>query len=288
MKKKLLLTGATGFIGRNIKPYLEQCYEIIAPKRDELNIIDENNVDDYFSKNKFDVVIHSANLNPVKNPLDSVDKMLDYTMRGFLNIEKHSDKFGKLLYLGSGAEYNKAFDLKMVKEEEIGRSVPSDSYGYAKYILNRIASNSKNIYNLRIFGCYGPTDAKSKFIRDAIDCCLEDKAVTIRQNCMFDYMYVEDLAKIICWFVENQPKHNDYNICTGQPIDLVSIAHIVNRQMSNNKSIIVSKDGWNKEYTADNSRLMSEIADFKFTSIEEGIAKQIAWQKEYENEKARS
>ena len=146
--------------------------------------------------------------------------------------------------------------------------------------MNIDAKNSNNIYNLRIFGCYGIGDAKGKFIRDAIDCCLTNNAITIRQNCMFDYMYVEDLGKILLELLPRQLSFHDYNVCSGKRISLEEIAKIVNKQMNNNKQIKFLKDGWNKEYTASNARLLKEINNFKFTSIDDGILKQIQWQKE--------
>lgn len=280
-KKKILLTGGTGFIGRNILPILQSKYEIKSPRRNELNINDENSVDEYLSENDFDILIHSANITPGKNPVDKVENMLEYTIKAFLNFQKHSDKFEKMFYLGSGAEYDKRNDIVLIKETDIGKSIPVDPYGLAKYVINQIARGSKNIYNLRIFGCYGPTDAKTKFIRDCIDCCLEHRPITIRQNCYFDYMYVEDLAGIIDKMINSELKHHDYNICTGKKIDLLTIAKIIDKKMQNNLGIEIAKEGLNKEYTANNDRLLNDIGDFIFTSIDEGIQKQINWQKEF-------
>ena len=278
-KKKILLTGGTGFIGGNILPILQKKYEVKSPRRNELNINDESSVDEYLSNNKFDILIHSANITPGKNSADKMENMLEYTIKAFLNFQKHSDKFEKIFYFGSGAEYDKRKDIVLIKEMDIGNSIPVDPYGLAKYVINQIARGSKNIYNLRIFGCYGPTDAKTKFIRDCIDCCLEHKPITIRQNCYFDYMYVEDLARIIDKMINSELKYHDYNICTGKRIDLLTIAKIIDKKMQNNQGIKIGQEGLNKEYTANNARLLSDIGAFDYTCIEDGIQKQIDWQK---------
>ncbi len=278
-KKKILLTGGTGFIGGNILPILQKKYEVKSPRRNELNINDESSVDEYLSNNKFDILIHSANITPGKNSADKMENMLEYTIKAFLNFQKHSDKFEKIFYFGSGAEYDKRKDIVLIKETDIGNSIPADQYGLAKYVINQIARGSKNIYNLRIFGCYGPTDAKTKFIRDCIDCCLEHKPITIRQNCYFDYMYVEDLARIIDKMINSELKYHDYNICTGKRIDLLTIAKIIDKKMQNDQGIKIGQEGLNKEYTANNARLLSDIGAFDYTCIEDGIQKQIDWQK---------
>ncbi|MBO4521337.1 MAG: NAD(P)-dependent oxidoreductase [Alphaproteobacteria bacterium] len=278
--KKLLLTGGTGFIGRNILPILRDRFEVVAPPRAELNLSDETAVRSYLENGRFDVVFHCANPNPAKNALDVPDRMGIDALRAYFSLRRCSDLFGRMFYLGSGAEYDKRFEIVSVKEESIGTHLPADDYGFTKYIMNSDARSSENIYNLRIFGCYGPTDAKTKFIRDAIDCCLENRPVTIRQNCMFDYMYVEDLGHIACELAKKERlAFHDYNICSGKRISLLEIAEIVKEQMNNPYPIEIAKDGWNREYTADNSRLLTELAGFRFTPIEEGIARQITWQR---------
>ncbi|WP_424244265.1 GDP-L-fucose synthase [Elusimicrobium posterum] len=281
MTKKILLTGANGFIGRHVLSYLkEEGYTPDTPGRAVLNVNDADSVDTFLKENKYDILLHFANISPGTNPVDKTENILEYTLRGFANFAKHADKFEKIIYSGSGAEYDKRFDIKSVAEEDIGRTIPADAYGLAKYINNLVTRGSKNIYNLRIFGCYGPYDVKTKFIRDAVDCVLQGQPITIRQNCFFDYLYVQDYARIVKHFIENEPSFHDYNVCTGKRISLYEIAEIVNRQMGSNAGIIVAKEGLNKEYSAANNRLLSEIPDFKFTNIEDGIAKQIAWQKE--------
>lgn len=284
--KKIFLTGGSGFIGRNILPLLKERYLIFAPSRKELNLLDEAAVCAYLKNGNFDVVIHCANSTPAKNSLDSQDRMLADSLRAYFNLSKNCDLYGKMFYLGSGAEYDKRFDISYITEDEFGRSIPHDDYGFAKYIMNEDARKSNNIYNLRIFGCYGPTDAKTKFIRDAIDCCLEKRAITIRQNCMFDYMYVTDLAKVLFYFIEKTPKFHDYNVCSGKKISLQEIAEIVAQQMKNPYPIEIAKEGWNKEYTASNQRLTREIREMFFTPIEQGIAQQIEWQRSYNEEKS--
>lgn len=279
--KKILLTGGTGFIGRNILPVLRAHFEVDAPLRVELDTVDAESVRKYFVGREYDTVIHAANSNPFRNPqFDTTETMLDASLRGFFNLRAVDGHYGRLFYFGSGAEYDKRFPIEKIKEEAIGRSIPADIYGFAKYIMNEMARSSANIFNLRLFGCYGPTDGKTKFIRDAIDCCLGNRAITVRQDCMFDYTYVKDIGRVLCRLLDMKLKYHDYNVCAGDRTALTRIASIVNQAMGNVRPVEVAAPGWNKEYTADNSRLMAELGDFMFTPLEEGIARQIAWQRE--------
>ena len=46
-KKKILITGANGFIGSNLKEGLSLLYDIYAPNSSELNLCDQENVEEY-------------------------------------------------------------------------------------------------------------------------------------------------------------------------------------------------------------------------------------------------
>ena len=49
--------------------------------------------------------------------------MIEKDLRMFLNLEKNKDKFGKMFYFGSGAEYDKTKPIVQVKETDIGKSI---------------------------------------------------------------------------------------------------------------------------------------------------------------------
>lgn len=277
--KKVLLTGGTGFIGRNVSPFLKQVCELYTPARNELNLLDEQAVRHYLQVHKINIVIHAANPNPVKSVIDKQETMFEDSMRGFVNLLHAQEYYDRMYTLGSGAEYDKSRDMVLISEEEEGRSIPYDSYGLAKFVMNRLSEGSRKHCNLRIFACYGPTDHESKFITHAIHCCMKQEPITIRQDCYFDYMHVSDLAKILAFFIYHDPIHKAYNVCTGTRYALSRIADIVRREMKAESDIVLLKDGWNKEYTGSNRRLLAEMGDYRFMSLEEGIRLQISGEK---------
>ena len=150
---KVLVTGRTGFIGRNLLPFLSERHEVAAPTRQELDLKDAAAVADYISRGGFDVVFHGANPNPVKNAADDLDRMFEDSLQIFMNLYQARHACGKLLYLGSGAEYDKRFDLDRVQESDMGRHLPADAYGLSKFIMNEMATGTDNVYNLRLFAC---------------------------------------------------------------------------------------------------------------------------------------
>lgn len=279
--KKIFLTGQSSFIGKNIYNYLldfQDKYSVYAPSHAELDLSDEKMVDNLFKRKEFDIVIHAAMYNKdFDNP-----KMLSDSLKMFYNLEKNSKKYEKMYYFGSGAEFDKTLDIMNVSENDFGKSIPKNYYGFAKYIMNKESSRSKNIYNLRLFGVYGKyEDYNTKFISNAIYRVLNDKPITISQNVYFDYLYVDDLCKIVEKFLNINPKYHDYNICSGQKIDLYSLAKKVLSVSQKSLDIVVLKEGLKEEYTGCNERMLNEI-NCQFTDIDLGISNLYNW---YENNK---
>lgn len=279
--KKVLLLGASGFIGRNIISILKEKFDICAPSRMELELRDTKAVEEYVKSGDFDVIVNCANPNPVKNAnFDSQSNMAQDSLRIFMNFYRMSEFYNKMIYLGSGAEFNKQYNIKLIKESDIiSRAVPEDVYGCTKYVMNELAQKSEKIYNLRLFACYGPYDHESKFITHCIRCCLKNEPITIRQNCMFDYLHVYDLAKIISRAIDTPLEYHDYNVASGRRISLLEIAEIIQQKMCSSQEISILNSGWNKEYTPDITRLKELMSSHNFISLEKGIQMQIAHEK---------
>lgn len=272
--KKILLTGGTGFVGRNIIPVLQQEYIVDAPGRAALDVYNLRSVNEYWAKNPADILVHCAICTPAC-AADHDKSVLESTLRSFLNLK--NKPFEKIIFIGSGAEFDKHYDIVEASEEDVLKKVPLDEYGLAKYTLNEMARSSANIYNLRLFGCYGPYEPPRRFIRHAIECCQQNKPITIRQDCRFSYVYVTDLGRAALRVLSQAPKRQDYNICSDKPYYLSELAEMVKAKMNADVPVQILSAGLNNEYTGSNACFKRDFADFKFTSIEEGIDLEIKW-----------
>jgi len=58
-------------------------------------------------------------------------------------------------------------------------------------------------------------------------------------------------------------------------VELLEIAREVCRQLDSKVDIKILKEGMNREYTGDNSRLLNELQNFEFIPINKGIELQI-------------
>lgn len=276
--QKILITGGSGFIGRNLAEQLSGTYELKVPRHQELDLLNEKDVTDYLTNERFDVVIHSANVNVRHYDYNTSYGSLDGNLRMFFNLEKNRHLFGKMLYFGSGAEYDMQNYIPRMKEEYFAAHIPRDPYGFSKYIMSKHSEYADNIYNLRLFGVYGKYEEwDRRFISNIICRILSGARVVVHQNAVFDYLWINDLIEIVKWFIANKPSFKQYNVCSGRRVELVSLAETIKGIMNFSGEIIVENDTIGKEYTGDNTRLLKELGDISFADYEKTVQELVAF-----------
>lgn len=285
--KYILLLGGNGFVGRNLREHFSarKDVEIVAPSSKELNLLDEESVYRYLNKKYFDVIINAAVCNRLRTSAIRDQSEIEQDLRMYFNLEKYSNLYGKMLYFGSGAEYDKTKDICSVKETDLPHGIPTTEYGLAKYVIGQHIETTDNIYNFRIFGLFGKYENwRTTFISGA--CCkvLKGLPITIRQNTVFDYLYIDDFCKAVDWFIDNEPIYHTYNVTSGKKIDLLTIAKTILEISRTDVPIYVCKEGYGKEYTASNERMLGEIRNFKITLFSESLPMLLAYYKEIINE----
>ncbi|MBQ9983275.1 MAG: NAD-dependent epimerase/dehydratase family protein [Lachnospiraceae bacterium] len=287
-RKKILITGGSGFVGRNLYEHLSKNadYEVYAPSSKELNCIDEIAVKQCLQDNNYDFVFNLAVYGDGIDRSKDGTKILQYNLQMFQNFAKYSDLYGKMIYAGSGAEYDKRFPIQKVKEEDIGKTIPVDQYGLMKYTVGQLIENSSNIYNFRLFGIFGKYEYwPIKFISNICCKALFDLPLSVRQNVYFDYLWIDDFLRIVDRFLMlDKPQYHTYNIVSGQAVDLVSLCEQVKAVAKKDLDIIVCKEGLANEYSASNDRINCELGGINYTSIENSVEQLYKWYAERKTE----
>jgi UDP-glucose 4-epimerase len=274
---KILITGAGGFLGRNLAESLGQQYEVFAPSRAELDLLDDDAVHDYLRKHRFDFIVHAATIRANRR-IGAPPGLMHHNCRMFFNLVRNPDAFGKLLFLSSGAVYDRRKPVARVAEDNFDRSVPADAYGFSKYVCAQHIARSSNLFDLRLFGIFGPyEDWQIRFLSNACCRAVWDLPVVLKQNVRFDYLDVADLAILTRWFIEGHPRHRAYNVCTGRAVDLTALARKVVRASGKNLPIVVQEPGLGAEYSGDNRRLLEELPGFQFRGLDESIEALYHW-----------
>ena len=270
--KKILLTGGNGFIGKNIQEsFLSEKYEIIAPRSFELNLIDADNVDNYFKDKFFDVVIHCAAKPGHRNAKDKTNLFYS-NLRMFENLERQKDKYSKFINIGSGAIYDVSKNITNVEENDLFKTIPADEHGFCKYVEHKLIEKLDSFIDLNIFGIFGKyEDWEIRFISNAICKTIFYLPITIRQNRRFSYLFINDLMPILDYFIQNDVEYKSYNVVPDKNVELLEIAKIIKDISKKDIEIKVSQNGYGLDYTGSNIRLKKEIDSLAFTDITESV-----------------
>lgn len=280
-RKVILLTGATGFIGRNlVESRLAANYRILAPSHKELDLLDAEAVRDYIVAAKPHSIIHSACKPGHRNAKDHTALFYSNT-RMFFNLAANSGSYRKMIILGSGAIYDMRHYQPKMREEYFGAHIPADDHGFSKYVCGKYIENAPNIVDLRVFGIFGKyEDYGIRFISNMICKALYGLPLTIKQNRKMDYICVEDLVPVLEYFLSRDAAHKAYNVTPDRSVELVDLARKVLSISGKDLPIKVAEPGLGMEYTGDNSRLKAEMRELTFTDLDVSVRKLYEWYSE--------
>ena len=216
---KILITGGTGMVGKNLIEYLSSKtkYILLYPNRQELNLLNFDQVNLFISKQKPDLIIHSAGLvGGIQANIKSPYSFIYQNLLMGLNLVQAaiSNNVQNFINLGSSCMYPRKIKREL-KESDIlkGELEPTnEGYAISKIAIAKLCEFAKNEFNLSyktIIPCnlYGKWDSfeqkKSHLIPAVIHKLHEAKknneVATIwgDGSARREFMFVEDLADFI-------------------------------------------------------------------------------------------
>ena len=246
--KKILITGKSGYIASTLTKRLSENHAITAIGREDFDLANQNDCRAFFSDKCYDVVIHCAVMGGNRLFKDSFE-CFKTNVEMFLNLKENKHKFDKLLHFGSGAEF----------------SLTPYYYGYSKKIISSIIKETKNFYNLRIFGVFDENDLKTRFIVASIINSLKGNNINIHENKFMDFIYMKDLVSLVEYYINMVTLSKDIDCCYKDKVTLHNIANIINSL--SDKKVKIDNNGFNyKSYIGSQNEL-----PIKTIGLKEGI-----------------
>jgi len=279
---EILVTGGSGFIGRNLVEHLSASHVVLAPTHGELELTDDRAVDEWFKAHDVDVVVHGA-VRPGHRAAADPTRQLWSNLRMFFNIMRNGDRFRRLVFLSSGAVYDTRGPLVRVTEDHLGASVPEDEHGLSKYAIAKYLealgfTSRPEVVELRLFGVFGKyEDYGIRFISNAICRSLCGLPITLSQDRRFSYLFIADLMPVVDWALSAAPAHSVYNVAPEWTDDLRDLAALVARLAGGAVRVLEANQGRGKEYSADSSRLARDMPQVSFTPTETAVEGLYRW-----------
>ena len=246
---KILITGGNGYIARSITNSLWEKYHIIAPGREELDLLDSKSVDNFFEGKYFDVVIHTATVGGSR--LKEEDETVSfYNLIMFYNLIRKKEQFSKLISFGSGAEYRAGYS----------------PYGFSKKIINKLIHKYDNFYNLRVYAVFDEKEKDTRFIKSNIQRYLNNDPIVIHQDKLMDFIYMSDLIAIVEHYILSNNLLKEVDCIYDDTVSLSKIAQQINNISINKVPINIEDPLPGQNYIGTYSELL-----ITFIGLEQGI-----------------
>jgi nucleoside-diphosphate-sugar epimerase len=228
LKQRILITGATGFIGSNIINLLLEkkiyIYDILRKKNKNNKYIKKlqkkknyfpifynkfNDLEEKLKKININMVINCATYYSNKNDVETIEKLIQTNII-FCSIilETLKKKIKKFINFGSMMEYSHGNNFS-----------PKNFYAITKFSFQKIEEFYKKdnpkikFYDLKLYETYGDNDKREKIIPTIIKKYSQNKNITIvSKNLAMNFVHIESLMLAVKMIIKNQIQEGEYCI----------------------------------------------------------------------------
>lgn len=269
--KRILVTGAAGFIGANlVMQLLRTVHGVQIVGLDDLNdyydvslkdyrlseiskvaqcadgawrfvrgsIADQQLVNALFDENRFDVVVNLAAQAGVRYSIDHPDVYMQSNIIGFYNILEACRHYpvAHLVYASSSSVYGSNKKVPYSTEDKVDH--PVSLYAATKKSNELMAHAYSKLYNipstgLRFFTVYGPAGRPDMAYFGFTNKLIRGETIRIFNygNCKRDFTYVDDIVEGVCRVMERAPEKRNGE--DGLPVPPYRIYNIGNNSPEN-------------------------------------------------------
>ena len=331
---KILVTGAAGFIGSYVcQRLLERGEQVIgldnlndyyqvSLKQDRLvrltchtnfrfvraALEDRAAIEDLFSGDSFDLVIHLAAQAGVRYSLENPHAYLDSNLTGFLNIlegcRRHQVRH--LVYASSSSVYGANTAMPFSVHHNVDH--PVSLYAATKKANELMAHSYAATYGLpctglRFFTVYGPWGRPDMAYFSFTKAILEGQPINVfnQGKMQRDFTYIDDIVEGVLRVADRPPSSDPawrgdapdagssfapwrvYNIGNNQPVELLRFIEVLEQCLGKKaqKNFLPMQPGDVPATFADLDDLMADTGFRPSTSIEEGLGRFVTWYQGY-------
>jgi len=250
-KLKVLITGATGFIGSHIVPRLiAQGYEaysleryvtgryVLGQRRDVETVFGD--LKEYFTIKRIlrevqpDAVIHLAAVSPVSYSYDHPHEVIETNFLGTVNLAesclREVPHFKHFLFASTSETYGNGPNPKT---EETPQN-PNSPYAVSKVACEKYLLYMRDAFDfpmtiLRNFNTYGRKDNTHFVVERAIVQMLQGKTVELGDpRPVRDFEYADDHVNSYLACLDNpKAKGETFNFCTGRGVSIKQLVSLI-------------------------------------------------------------
>jgi len=302
MKKKALVIGAPGFIGRFIcKEFARAGYAVVGVGLESPENASLERLEHYYSlvlptdgkelakiveEHKPVVCIHSAGSASVplsmKDPREDFRAGVDVTFELLDSLRTHSP-LTRFVFLSSAAVYGNPTQRPI---SETSLLHPISPYGYHKRISEELCQEFTQVFSVpttivRIFSAYGP-GLRRQVVWDLAGKMLRGERVVLQGtgNESRDFIHVKDISRaVLCLSEKAKFQAETYNLASGQETRISELAELLLeliKPVSPLEYDGIVPDGVPQNWCADISRL-EKLGFSPSIELKDGLRQFVSW-----------
>jgi nucleoside-diphosphate-sugar epimerase len=296
--KRVLLTGASGFIGRHaVKPLMERDYEVHAVSSrlidpgttgvywHEVDLLEANQIPILLARIQPTHLLHFAWCTTPGKYMTSLDNLR--WVQSSMNLAKEFTRHGgqRVVMAGTCAEYDWRNGYCTEGKTPL---IPAQLYGVCKHALQMILHEFADQTGIsaawgRIFFLFGPYEKAERLIPSVISSLLRNEPIRCgNANQIRDFLFVQDVADAFVALLESEVT-GPVNIASGCSISIKDIIHkIANKLNREDKVRLAAFCGATHEphqVVADVDRLRNVVGWFPKYDFEKGLDLTLLWWK---------
>jgi GDP-L-fucose synthase len=301
-KKRIILTGGAGFLGRFVEKKLNErgCSSVFIPHIEEYDLRDPENIRGMYKDASADIVIHLAAVvggiganreNPGSFFYDNL------VMGVHLMEEARKNSIEKFVAIGTICAYPKYTPVPF-KEEDLWNGYPEETnapYGIAKKMLlvqsqayrQQYGFNSIFLLPVNLYGERDNFDLKSSHVIPALIKKFYEAKINNEKKVIVwgtgsatrEFLYVEDCAEAIVLAAEKYDKPDPVNIGAGFEISIKDLAYTIKDIIEYNGEVVwdSTKPDGQPRRCLDTTKAEMEFGFKAKTGFNEGLRKTINW-----------
>lgn len=285
MARRILITGASGFIGKNTVPFLRDkdleifgtYYQSDHDDRNvnwvKCNLLDRSEVHRLVHDVSPHILLHLAwNTEP-----SNYNGMINFDwLKASISLLEAFQKAGgeRVVMVGSGIEYDWSYGVCTEHKTPLGSSTV---YGSCKNLLFEYSTLFCKQYDIsmawpRIFFTYGPYENPKRLVPYVITRLMKNEVAEIRSGNLYrDYIYVKDIGKILSKLIDIDFE-GPINVGTGKPAKLGDMVDQIGQVLDRKNLLKFNPDTEeHPKVVVANTEILNSNLFNSFCSFEKGL-----------------
>jgi nucleoside-diphosphate-sugar epimerase len=273
---KILITGASGFIGSNLCQYLnEKKIDVVKVNRENGFDLSKRGWTNGIKEEGVDIIVHLAQSNNHRDFEKQAEDIFDINVSATQEILEWSRLNGvkRFIYTSS---FN-VYEINSMSREESSKVKPESFYGLTKLISEQLVGHYSSFFEtiiLRLNTVYGPNQAKA-LIPQMIQKLNNNETIYLAkgEGVILSPIYVDDVSKIFLKLIKSNKNFGNeiINIAGEEIVSLEKIVKILSKYLNLNPNIEKTNNEL-KCFISDSTKLNTFLNNqFPFKTIEMGL-----------------